>query len=116
MADWRSLSRPGGGVQTDVLFDSDGKVIFRTQQETQPFLDTNKELRNCGDGGWMADKDMRRVASIPNAIIAQWLTEGIDIWSGDHQAEVARKLNDPDNFYLRTAPGRLGPVGDGSYR
>lgn len=115
MADWRPLTRSGGS-RTDVLFDSDGKVIFRQQEETQPLLDMNREMRDCGDSGYSPGGEYKRVASIPATVIAQWLTEGIDIWSGEHQDRVARKLNDPDNFFLRTAPGRLGPVGDGTYR
>jgi hypothetical protein len=116
MSDWRPLSRPFNGTQTDVLFDSSGQVVFRTQQECNPVLAVNKELRDSGDRGWCADGDMRRVASIPAVIIAEWLQEGIDVFNGEHQDRIARKLNDPDNFYLRTAPGRLGPVGDGTYR
>jgi len=116
MSDWRPLARRPDGRATDVLFDHNGQVIFRTLQEVQPILDVNKDKRNLSDRGWCAGGDMRRVASIPNVVIAQWLQEGIDVWSGDQQDAVARKLNDPDYFYLRTAPGHLGPVGDGSYR
>jgi hypothetical protein len=116
MSGWRPLNSTFDGKRTDVLFDGSGKVIFRTQQEVQPILDYAKDLRNHDDRGYFAGGDMRRVASIPAVVIADWLKEGIDVFSGEHQAEVARKLNDPDNFYLRTAPGRLGPVGDGTYR
>lgn len=116
MSDWRPLIDTPGGTKTDCLFDSNGKVIFRTQQETQSILDLNKIKRDCGDRGWCADGDMRRVASIPNGVIAEWMAEGIDVFSGEHQDAIARKLNDPDYFYLRTAEGRLGPVGNGAYR
>ena len=51
----------------------------------------------------------RHVATIPNAILAKWLLEdGIDVWSGEHQDGLARKLNDPDNAYLRTGGGHIG--------
>lgn len=113
---WRPLSHREDGTQTDCLFDSDGKVIFRTQQETQPVLDYAKDLRNHDDRGYFADGDMRRVASIPTVLVAAWMNEGIDVFNPDHQDRVARKLNDPDYFYLRTAPGQLGPTGDGTYR
>jgi len=117
MSDWRPLSRSPNGVQTDVLFDASGKVVFRSQQEVQPVLDYAKELRNHSDGGWFADKDMKRVASIPTVVQMAWMNEGFDVLADDlDQARLARKLNDPDNFYLRTAPGTLGPVGDGTYR
>lgn len=117
MPRWRPLISRAGGMQTDVLFDADGKVVFRTQQEVDPVLDHNRVVRNhCGDG-YTPSRDMKRVASIPVSIIHKWLTEeGIDVWSGDQQDRLAKKLNDPDYAFLRTAPGRLGPVGDGTYR
>jgi hypothetical protein len=117
MADWRPLLRHNGRPDTDVLFDSDGKVIFRTQQETQPVLDHAKVLRDdTSDRGWCMGGDFRRVASVPAVVLVEWMNEGIDVFSGDQQDAIARKLNDPDYFYLRTAPGRLGPVGNGAYR
>lgn len=118
MQDWRPLSHRAGGMQTDVLFDSSGQIVFRTQQETQPVLDLNKEKRNSGTGGWFGDRDMRHVASIPLSVMHKWLAEeGFDVLGGElDQGRLARKLNDPDYFYLRTAEGHLGPAGDGTYR
>jgi hypothetical protein len=117
MSNWRPLLHNANGTQTDVLFDSDGKVIFRTLQETQPVLDMNKEFRSNGRRGWTDSKDMRYVASIPAGVILQWIQEGFSVFDEElDQARLARKLNDPDNFYLRTSEGRLGPVGDGTYR
>jgi len=113
---WRPLSRSFNGVQTDVLFDGSGKVIFRSQQDVDPVLDYAKAQRNHDDRGYFAGGDMRRVASIPAVIISKWLDEGVDVFSSEHQAEIARRLNDPDYAYLRTAPGQLGPVGNGAYR
>ena len=118
MAGWRPLiSRAGGSIQTHVLFDHDGKVIFRTQQDEAPVLEYNKVVRNhCGDG-YTPTREMRRVAHIPAVIIHEWLlNERLDVFSGEDQDRLAKKLNDPDYAYLRTAPGRLGPVGDGTYR
>jgi len=104
---WRPLTRNFNGTETDVLFDGDGKVIFRTLQETQPILDYNKALRNHDDKGYFAQGEMRRVATIPAVVIAQWLTDGVDVFDPACQADVARRLNDPDYFYLRTAPGQI---------
>lgn len=107
MSDWRPLTSRTGQV-TDVKFDSDGRIIVRSRQECDDVLWLNKEQRNSGEG-----RDTRglgtMVARIPNAIVAKWLTEdGIDIWGGECQAELARKLNDPDWAYLRTGGGYIG--------
>jgi len=40
-------------------------------------------------------------------VVEQWLKEGIDIFNPAHEEAVKRKLNDSDNLFLRTAPGRL---------
>jgi|GEM_PF-820003 len=111
---WRPLSQRAGS-DTRVKFDSDGRIIIKTQQECAPILDQNHAFRNDGTKGDTLGGQFRRVASIPNTIIAEWLKEGIDVWSGECQDAVARKLNDPDNFYLRTSKGRLGHVGNGNY-
>lgn len=104
MTEWRPLTAHGG-VVTDVKFDSNGQVIFRSRQEVDPILDTNRAAYNEGPrrgGNW------RHYASIPLNIVHEWLKEGIDIYSGEQQDALARKLNDPDNRYLRTAPGFIG--------
>ena len=113
---WRPLSLQAGGKSTHVKFEADGTVLIRTEQDTQGILDANHALRGLNDRGYTPSGDMRRVASIPLAIVMQWAQEGIDVFSGEHQDRVARKLNDPDYAYLRTAPGHLGPVGDGTFR
>lgn len=113
---WLPLSSAPGGRETSVLFDADGNVIFRTLQECDPILDHNKALFNHDDRGYTPSGDMRRVAAIPMGVVLQWLQEGIDVFSGEQQDEVAKRLNSSEWAYLRTAPGQLGPVGDGTYR
>lgn len=112
---WLPLSG-AGGRDTSVRFEPDGTVVFRTEQECNPVLDQNAQLRGLGDGGWFAGGDMRRVASIPMGIVHQWMQEGIDVFSGEQDDAVAARLNSSEWAFLRTAPGRLGPVGDGTYR
>lgn len=112
---WRPLSSRGGKT-TSVKVESDGSYLFRTEQDDAHILERNRILRDQPDRGYVADGDMRRVASIPMTIVHKWLQEGVDLFSGEQQGEIARRLNDPEYAYLRTAPGRLGPVGDGTYR
>lgn len=105
---WRPLSANGGKV-TDVKFDSDGRIIVRTRQECDPVLENNKVARNHLDPRRKALGGLgRHIATIPNIIVHKWLQEGIDIYSGECQDGLARKMNDPDWAYLRTAPGHIG--------
>jgi hypothetical protein len=106
--DWRPLTSRGG-IVTDVKFDNDGRIIVRSRQDVDPILDHNKTLRNHGQGRKSAMGDLgRHIATIPNSIVHKWLQEGINVYDGEHQAELARKLNDPDWRYLRTNPGHIG--------
>lgn len=100
---WRPLTSSNGTVK-DVKFDADGRIIVRTRQDCDDILSMNKLERNHGRAG----KEWRHIASIPTTIIHKWLQEGIDVFSGECQDALARKLNDPDWSYLRTAPGVIG--------
>lgn len=102
------------GKTTTVEFLPDGNFLIHSYEDVAPLLDNNKMLRNDR----VVDKrsEMRHVADIPATVIHKWLQEGIDVWSGEHQKEVAQKLNDPDWRYLRTGGGHIGAVGDGTYR
>lgn len=106
MTDWRALSSNAGKV-TDVKFDSDGRIIVRSRQNVDPILDANKVQRNHGTAGRIGDLG-RKIATVPVTIVHKWLQEGIDVFSGEHQDALARKLNDPDWRYLRTGGGHLG--------
>jgi hypothetical protein len=115
MADWRPLNSRGG-IITDVKFDTDGRRIIRTRQEVDHILDGNKFQRDHLDHR-RYDKSLgRKVAEVPATIIHKWLQEGIDIWSGECQDAIARKLNDPDWAYLRTDNGGHIGVSNGVAR
>lgn len=105
MSEWRPLTSRNGQV-TDVKFDSDGKIIVRARQECADVLWLNKEQRNHG-----AEKNEfgTLVARVPLGIVHKWLVEdGIDVFGGEQQDGLARKLNDPDWAYLRTGGGNIG--------
>ncbi len=86
--------------------EAEGTMTFETRQDVQALLDRNKALANDGDG-YSPSREWRRAASIPNVVVEQWLREGVDLYNPDHAGAVKRRLNDPDNRFLRTAPGRL---------
>lgn len=107
--DWRPLSAHGGQV-TDVKFDSDGRIIVRSRQEVDPILDMNKEVRNHGDNSFRGDGLGRKIATVPNSILHKWMTDdGLNVFDDEcDQTVFARKMNDPDNAYLRTGGGYIG--------
>ena len=79
------------------------------EQDCAPILEANKALANADDRGFVSGaRELRRAASVPNAVVLKWLVEeGIDVMNPDHWPAVRRKLNDPAWRHLRTAPGRL---------
>lgn len=84
----------------------DGKLIHKVTQDVEPILERNKALRNDGDG-YSPSRELRRVASIPMAVIYQWMQEGVDYRDPNCWPEIKRRLNSPDWAHLRTAGGRV---------
>jgi len=94
-------------VKTKVKYDdSEDSFVIERVQDIESVLERNKALYTHNDG-YSKSRELRRVASIPMVVIEQWLKEGIDIYNPDHAEAVKRKLNDSENMFLRTAPGRL---------
>ena len=90
------------GTTTYAYSDNEGGLILETVSDVEPLLEQNKALH--------ADTDERapfeeftRVASIPLVVWEQWKKEG-DVRD---KAFLRKKLNDPDNRFFRTRPGRI---------
>jgi len=91
-------------VQTRLIWDN-GDLTVHSYQDVEDIIEANKRAQN-------ADKqtgDFRKIASIPNNILLQWLNEewargNIDLkWSSpEFDAMIQRKLRDPDWRHLRT--------------
>lgn len=96
-----------GGVITRWSYDEPSKrsIIVRAQ-DPLPILEDNKRLYNSGDG-YSPSREIRRVATIPKVIVEQWMSEGVSILDKNCRNEIRRRLNDPENLFLRTAPGRV---------
>lgn len=91
-------------VQT-ALAGRDGKLIVRRTQDTTPYLEANKRVRN--DFQARRGTRMRYVAEIPNIVVEQWLKEGINIFDKNDAKKVQQKLNSNEYAYLRTSPGKM---------
>jgi hypothetical protein len=85
-------------------------------QDTEAVLDRNQALANH-NGGWSidgrqkTDKLLRRVATVPWAVITDWKeNKGIDYFSTDPdmQRKVDQMLDSSDWSKLRTAHFRIG--------
>jgi len=102
-----SVDIDANGLQTEFHADAlDDAVTIRRVQDVEPILERNKALYSLNDG-YTPSRDLRRVASIPLSVIEEWMKEGINIFDPNCAAAIRRKLNDPQNLYLRTAPGRV---------
>lgn len=94
-------------IRTRLVEDSDGSLIVHREADVEPLLEANKALYTSGDG-YSPSRELRRAASIPNAIIEKWRNElGVDVLNPDHWPKVRQLLNSSEYLYLRTAPGRL---------
>ncbi len=103
------------GVRRWFVRDEDGLHVAAFQ-DVDAILDRNKAMANQNDG-WNGDRTMRRVASIPLTLLMKWQAEeGWDPFDREHADRLARKLNDPDYRWLRTAPGRVAALPDGGLR
>jgi hypothetical protein len=105
---WRLLDiLPEGGAEY-FNFDPDTNIAtVRRVVDVEPRIEANKKLQTHTDG-YTPSRDLRRVASIPNAIIHKWLVEeGIDIHDRNHWPAIKRKLNSSDWRWLRTSEGQI---------
>jgi len=79
------------GVETDYIQHHDGVVRKHTQEISQAFLDDLKDSRNASKD--QVEGDFMRVASIPTAVVEQWMREGFNIWEATGP-EIVKRLKD----------------------
>lgn len=87
--------------------DGEGGLILETRQNVTPFLEQNKASYAQIDerARW---GEFTKIASIPFAVIQELNKKGI--LKGFHivdQKAMKAWVNDPDNRYFRTRPGRI---------
>jgi hypothetical protein len=81
----------------------DGAIVIRNAQDAAPIVEDNKRLLAEGGDGYSRSRNLRRVASIP---LVLWLDLGKKGILRDRR-RLRAWLNDPDNRFFRTAPGRI---------
>lgn len=83
------------------------KFAIQSIADVEPLIERNKALLNDGDG-YSPSREWRRVASIPVAVINIWNKQyGCDVLAKQNADLFKRLLNDPENAFLRTAPGTI---------
>jgi hypothetical protein len=97
-------------VTTQFFHDkADEKYVVNRVQDVEPILKANRISQTDGTDGYTASRDLKRVASIPLVVVEQWMKQdGINVLAltGDEQQKYfKKKLNDPDNRFLRTDSG-----------
>jgi hypothetical protein len=94
----------GTGVITNLRFDG-GDLVVHSYQDVEDIIEANKREQNAG----RQTRAFRKVASIPNNILLQWLQEewtrgnvNLRLFDDQFNALVKRKLADRDWLFLRT--------------
>lgn len=96
----------GSAITTAHYDESEDSLTIKRSADVEANIEANK--REYIDNTHARFGDMRRVASIPMVIIDKWCAEdGINYLAPEHAGALKRKLNDPDNRFLRTMPGKL---------
>jgi hypothetical protein len=97
------------GVST--FFHSDGETVtFEDVQDVEPIIEANKLLYNDFDERTPHKGDgFHRVASIPAVVMVELERQGIidNAWNIKDERRFLRFLDDPENIYFRTRPGKL---------
>ena len=112
----RPLFRSAGGTTHAWRPDGRGGGSVVSTTDVGSMLERNKRLANFNDG-YSPSRELRRVASIPFAIVHKILTEeGVNVLDPANNDRLVRLLNDPDYAWLRTAPGRVASAGGDGFR
>jgi hypothetical protein len=101
------LLKSSAGVAHFLRKEVDGSLHVDSFYDSEEILEQNKRLATLNDG-YSPSRELRRVASIPLALVYLWLNEeGWNALNPAHADKLKAKLNDPSYLYLRTAPGRV---------
>ena len=93
--------------ETHTYDASTGKVIIKETQDVSKILDANKEAYNSARG--FKSEVFNKKADIPNLVWQQWCQKyGIPYQEFLSNPKVLKRfLNDPDNRFCLTRPGKV---------
>lgn len=85
---------------------ADDRVIIEAEQDVEPVLKGNREMRNSNDG-YTQDRSMKRVARIPLVVVEKIIREqGWDPLHQDNRDRLLQLLDDPDYSAFKTSEGK----------
>lgn len=89
-------------IDQQVSFDenSEGLVIERYQEIPQSFLDRLKTER--ANSSSVREGENMRVASIPVAVVEQWMRQGFDFYNATAAQIVAKLKNENLDYFITT--------------
>lgn len=104
MSQRKDLIGTAGGISTVLHYDdAEDRLVIQNTADVSRLLDRNKELEADQDKGWTPGRQTRRVASIPLHVLLDLEKQGI----ASDPKRMKKWLNDPENRFFRTAPGRV---------
>lgn len=101
------LIEPNGMVRTWHDNDDGTYTVKSVQSVETDILERNKALYLHNDG-FNQKRDMQRVGSIPQAVIEEYASRGINLFHPAYEGELVKLMDNSDYRHLRTAPGQLG--------
>ena len=94
--------------KTSVGLNDKDELTVQTEQDVEQLIESNKKAYNNAETKWSDQLFGNRVASIPFAAIDKLnkmkIMKGYNILD---QKRFFAWLNDPENLYFRTKPGKL---------
>jgi hypothetical protein len=105
----RLLSKdPFTGVSTFYHSHGDGSFTIEHSQDVEANVEFNKAEANSGNDGYIGkEKNMRKVAHIPNVLLIDMMKKGLNPFDKNDHGQLAKFLNSCDNYHLRTHYGRM---------
>jgi hypothetical protein len=96
------------GFKKTYYADGEGGLVIETTQDVTPIIEANKAQYNATDERKRWGDGWERVGSIPLTMIQKLNEMGIcKGFAIVDQKKMKAFLNDPENRYLRTRPGRV---------
>ena len=100
----KEVNDMGGGLVRSIGHDAHGTIIFKTTQDTDGIVESNKAIRNAGGP---KHKNMKHIARVPKIFIEQWLKEsGLRMGTREFLDYIKKKINDPDYEAFKVTNGR----------
>lgn len=97
----------GDIIETYTYNEQENRMYIERVQDVAPILEANKRAFDVDDKSHKSEV-FNHVATIPVVVLEEyWKQTGIDLRKPENAHLLRRWLDDPDNRYFRTKPGKL---------